>query len=237
MLGILRGDDTDFKELRTVYITLQEVPFSLDGCTGRFTLCGQTCTLTNLVANTEMSVVFSGAQTSEMRLGVHCATFKIVDANGKIRTIDSSVRVLVSDSAEEVYGVTRNGNGVILNASVSYAGLSNKPKLNGVELVGNVRIPVTVGVSEPPDTETEYAAIPTGMMVGDGRFDVTTGMLYIFSKVGVKYKWIGVTGKVAWANVVDRPFEGSRTIRLKSQDDLIAAVANIIKQFGGRVNV
>jgi len=237
MLGILRGDDTDFKELRTVYITLSDVPFSLTGCKGKFTLCGQTYVIDTLSANTEMEVVFSSEQTSKMRLGVQCATFKIEDANGKVRTIDSSVRVLVSDSAEEVYGVARNGNGVVLNASVSYNALSNKPKLNGRELVGDVRIPAIVGVDEPPDTETEYTVVPQGYIEGDGLFDVNTGVLYMMSKVGEKYKWVGRNGTIPWASVTDRPFAGSKTIRLKTQDDLIAAVANIIKQFGGRVNV
>lgn len=64
----------------------------------------------------------------------------------------------------------------------SYEDLGDKPKLNGVELSGNRRIPKFFQVEEAPvDTEDCIA--------GDTAFDTVTSKLYICVEIGDELMW------------------------------------------------
>jgi len=262
MLAILRGDDTDFQELRTIYVTLKEFPFSLVGCTGRFVLCGQTVNIPQLAENTEVAIKFTSAQTGSMPLGIQNGKFCVIDANAKIRTYDSSIRVLVSDSAEDVYGIVQGGNGVTVYGSVDYNSLKNKPKIGGHEVVGNktygdmglvarinddyapnangnVRIPHTFIDEEPPNTSATYEEVPTGYLVEDKIFAKSNNKQYIMSQLADgTYKWIEITGglsSVNWSDIGQKPYQG-QTVTIRTDDDVYSVLAAIVGHLGGTVN-
>lgn len=124
MLAILRGDDTDFKDLRTISITLSEMSFSVAGCTADFTLCGQRVTIASFAVGVPIPIVFSAAQTKAMKLGIQCGVFRIIDPDGRVRTIDGTIRVRVTDNPAEVYG---NNNNVAISVKLSWNNLTDFP--------------------------------------------------------------------------------------------------------------
>lgn len=262
MLAILRGDDTDFQELRTIFVTLKDFSFPLTNCVGRFILCGQVVTISSLTPNTDVPIKFTHEQTEKMPLGIQHGKFCVIDANNRIRTFDSSIRVLVSDSAEEVYGIIQKGNGVSVYGSVDYNSLKNLPSIGGHEVKGkltygdlgivarinkdyapnsdgDVRIPRLILMEEKPNTEAVYESEPEGYLESDVIFAKQTNRQYVLAQVADgNYRWIEVVGgltSVTWEDIEDKPLAGE-ILNLRTDDEVYAAIKRIIEIFGGTVN-
>lgn len=104
MVCIYRGDDTNFKDFTTISLTLDDVPYSITGCSADFTLCGQTVVINEFSMGEPIAIKFSAEQTSKMKLGVQCGAFRIIDPSGRVRTINATIRVKVTDDPAEAYG-------------------------------------------------------------------------------------------------------------------------------------
>lgn len=129
MLSILRGDDTNFKDLRVISITLTEMSFSVLGCKADFTLCGQRVEIPQFAVGVPIRIDFTAEQTRKMELGVQCGVFRIIDDQDRVRTIDATIRVRVTDIPQEVYG---NNNEVAISVKLSWNNLTNLPLENCV---------------------------------------------------------------------------------------------------------
>ena len=124
MLAILKGDSTDFQDIHTVNVSVGGLPYSTVGCRADFTLCGQRVEIAEVSQNTTIPVVFTSAQTAQMPLGVQCGVFRIIDGDGRIRTIDATIRILVTDNPSEVYGTSQF---VSVSGKISWSYLDNLP--------------------------------------------------------------------------------------------------------------
>lgn len=127
MLAILRGDSTDFQGMHTVIVRIGGLPYSTVGCTADFTLCGKRVTIQQVEQNTEIPIIFTAEQTSGMPLGVQCGVFRIIDGDGRIRTMDATIRILVTDQPSEVYGTSQFAT---VSGSISWSYLSDLPLRN-----------------------------------------------------------------------------------------------------------
>lgn len=124
MLALLRGDSTDFQDIHTVNVRVGGLPYSTEGCTADFTLCNERVTIDSVSQNTLIPIVFTSEQTARMPLGVQCGVFRIIDGDGRIRTIDATIRVLVTDNPAEVYGTSQF---VSVSGTISWAYLADLP--------------------------------------------------------------------------------------------------------------
>ena len=101
---IYKGDSTDFMgtEWFNVRISAAE---SLAGCEVEVSLLGVTRRFP-VVAGRETVCPFplSAKETAAMPLGVHVAKVRLVDQQGRVRTVLDSLRVKVVGSVAEAYG-------------------------------------------------------------------------------------------------------------------------------------
>ena len=100
------------------------LPYSTVGCRADFTLCGQRVEIAEVSQNTTIPVVFTSEQTAQMPLGVQCGVFRIIDGDGRVRTIDATIRILVTDNPSEVYGTSQF---VSVSGKISWSYLDNLP--------------------------------------------------------------------------------------------------------------
>lgn len=102
MYKLFIGDDTSGQFNRKFYIT-PHTGLDLTGCVAQFTLQGSTKTLTDLTDGVAKQVVFSRAETMNMKCGVSVAKLVVIDSTGRFRTCNNNILVLCSDSVDEVY--------------------------------------------------------------------------------------------------------------------------------------
>ena len=128
MLALLRGDSTDFMDMHTITLKIGDLPYSTAKCTADFTLCGQRVTIDTIEPNTDIPIVFTDEQTAQMPIGVQCGVFRILDPSGRVRTIDATIRIMVTDNPSEVYGTSQF---VSVSGTISWSYLADLP-LQGV---------------------------------------------------------------------------------------------------------
>ena len=104
MIAIFRGDDTAFAGANSVRVTIG-TSVSLSGCRAEFNLCGVVKQIPDASTGT-FTVAFTAEETAAMPLGVQCATVRVFDSQGRVRTASNTVRVLVTDRVDEAYRYT-----------------------------------------------------------------------------------------------------------------------------------
>ena len=104
MIAIFRGDDTAFAGANSVRVTIG-TSVSLAGCRAEFNLCGVVKQIPDASTGT-FTVAFTAEETAAMPLGVQCATVRVFDSQGRVRTASNTVRVLVTDRVDEAYRYT-----------------------------------------------------------------------------------------------------------------------------------
>lgn len=148
MLKIFKGDDTGGAFGRTLVFKINVGDgVSLIGCRAEFIFDGITKAFAApLVAGESREIFYSHNETALMALGTRNATFRIIDAAGKIRTFDNTIKVCVTDDVTSVYPGETDTASVTIGAGISWDLVTDKPKLvktvNGQEPdeAGNVNV-------------------------------------------------------------------------------------------------
>ena len=103
---IYKGDDTDFRG--SPGFTLKVVTSSnlnLSGCTVEVEVLGYRKSFpASATGELVCPFAFTAAETQRMPLGIHAATVRVFDSKGRVRTINNSIRVKVTNSVHEAYG-------------------------------------------------------------------------------------------------------------------------------------
>ena len=103
---IYKGDDTDFRG--STGFTLKVVTSSnlnLSGCTVEVEVLGYRKSFpASATGELVCPFAFTAAETQRMPLGIHAATVRVFDSKGRVRTINNSIRVKVTNSVHEAYG-------------------------------------------------------------------------------------------------------------------------------------
>lgn len=101
---IYKGDDTDFRGESEFTLRIKSAA-NLTGCTVEVELLGY-CKAFPASATGELvcPFVFTAKETAAMPLGIHVATVRVYDAKGRVRTINNSIRVKVTNVLSEAYG-------------------------------------------------------------------------------------------------------------------------------------
>ena len=103
---IYKGDDTDFRG--STGFTLKVVTSSnlnLSGCAVEVEVLGFRRSFpASATGELVCPFAFTAAETQRMPLGIHAATVRVYDSKGRVRTINNSIRVKVTNSVHEAYG-------------------------------------------------------------------------------------------------------------------------------------
>lgn len=100
---IYKGDDTDFRGAARLSLRIG-TEADLSGCTVEFTFLGQTRRFSGDAAAKPLSFAFSASETALFPVGVHRARVRVFDPEGRVKTVDDSVRIRVTDSVADAYG-------------------------------------------------------------------------------------------------------------------------------------
>ena len=100
---IYKGDDTDFRGAARLSLRIG-TDADLSGCTVEFTFLGQTRRFSGDAAAKPLSFAFSASETALFPVGVHRARVRVFDSEGRVKTVDDSVRIRVTDSVADAYG-------------------------------------------------------------------------------------------------------------------------------------
>ena len=100
---IFKGDDTDFRGSANLAIRLSS-EIDLTDCRIEFTFLGQKRTFNGNAATGPLSFVFTSAETALFPVGTHKAKVRVFDSEGRVRTMDDSIRIRVTDNLKEAYG-------------------------------------------------------------------------------------------------------------------------------------
>lgn len=101
---IYRGDDTDFRGESEFTLRIKSAA-NLTGCTVEVELLGYRKAFpASATGELVCPFVFTAKETAAMPLGIHVATVRVYDAKGRVRTINNSIRVKVTNVISEAYG-------------------------------------------------------------------------------------------------------------------------------------
>ena len=104
MIKIFKGDDTDFKG-RVLRLSFGADGLDLTGCKAELSFCGIVKEI-ECGGGCEFILALSAAETAALPIGVHFATLRLIDGEGRRITVSNTIRVSVTDSVAAVYGDT-----------------------------------------------------------------------------------------------------------------------------------
>lgn len=132
MLTIFKGDDTGGTFGRPLHFTINTgSDVDLDGCRAEFEFDGIVKTFERIVAGASVEIVFTHQETADMKTGVRFAKFRIIDADGKIRTFDNSLAVKVTTHVGDAYPGS-DSTSITIGNGISWSQVVNKPDLTDV---------------------------------------------------------------------------------------------------------
>ena len=103
MVKIFSGDDTDFRDDQRLALSFTAPDVDFTGCTAEVEFLGQKRTLANVASGARLSFAFSADETRGMACGVWPVVIRLRDANGRVRTVDNTQRIKVTDDINEAY--------------------------------------------------------------------------------------------------------------------------------------
>ena len=149
MLKIFKGDDTGGTFGRTLEFTIAAADgISLAGCYAEFVFDGIVKTFAApLVDGETREIFYSHNETKDMRLGVRSAMFRIIDSAGKVRTMDNTVAVKVTNVVAEAYPGSSSAT-VTISGAINWGDIEGRPAtvvqtINGAEPDENGNVDVT----------------------------------------------------------------------------------------------
>lgn len=103
---IYKGDDTDFRgSAGFVLKVITSSNLNLAGCTVVVEVLGFKRSFpASATGELVCPFAFTAAETQRMPLGIHAATVRVYDPQGRVRTINNSIRVKVTNVLSEAYG-------------------------------------------------------------------------------------------------------------------------------------
>lgn len=101
MITIFKGDDTDFMG-RALKLSVDTGDLNLSGCKMELSFLGITRCI-DLAGAAEFILVLSAAETSALPLGVHMATLRLFDQQGRRYTLSNTVKIRVTDNVADAY--------------------------------------------------------------------------------------------------------------------------------------
>ena len=163
-LVIFIGDDTGGTFGRKLQFTISvDEGTSLDGCSAEFVFDGIKRTFAGpLVDGETREIVYSAEETAQMAKGVRYASFRVIDANGKVRTFTNTIRVRCTDIVAEVYPGTSGISITIGGGSVAWNDITGKPNFAPVATSGSY------------DDLTDKPSIPSPVTVDSALSDTST---------------------------------------------------------------
>lgn len=109
MVSIFSGDDTDAFGANAVTVKYSG-GVALDGCRAVFEMLGIRREFAGLSGNSAtLRIAFSAAETQSMPCGTHCATLRLYDPFGRVRTVADGIRIRVTACAAEAYSADSDG--------------------------------------------------------------------------------------------------------------------------------
>ena len=103
MVRIFSGDDTDFRGDQRLALVFAAPGVDFSGCTAELEFLGQRRIFSNPVSGGRLAFSFSSDETRGMRCGVWPVTIRLRDQSGRVRTVDNSQRIKVTDDVDEAY--------------------------------------------------------------------------------------------------------------------------------------
>ena len=134
MITLYRGDDTTFKGVKRLRVTIESKE-SLAGCSATFEVCGVVKHVPD-VSTGSFYLSLTGEDTAKMPLGTHTATLRVYDDESRRRTVANTIMVCVTERIGDAYPGEED-IAVSLGAMVEWRNVSDKPSVNGVVLEGN----------------------------------------------------------------------------------------------------
>jgi len=136
-LKIFKGDDTGGTFGHVIQFTLTVAPGTpTEGCRAEFEFDGIVKTFSApIVSGETREIVYTHDETASMALGTRTAIFRLIDAQGRIRTLDNTVYVCVTDIVSEVYPGSSSAT-VVIGTGITWEQISGKP-LEGLTMVAN----------------------------------------------------------------------------------------------------
>ncbi len=134
MITLYRGDDTTFKGVKRLRVTI-ESKTSLAGCSATFEVCGVVKHVPD-VSTGSFYLSLTGEDTAKMPLGTHTATLRVYDDESRRRTVANTIMVCVTERIGDAYPGEEEV-AVSLGAMVEWRNVADKPSVNGVVLEGN----------------------------------------------------------------------------------------------------
>ena len=116
MVKIFSGDDTDFKGDQRLALTFAAPDVDFTGCTAEIEFLGQRRTFAQVTNGGRLAFSFSADETRGMRCGVWPVTIRLRDASGRVRTVDNTQRIKVTNDVNEAYADTEQELSVALSS-------------------------------------------------------------------------------------------------------------------------
>jgi hypothetical protein len=128
---IYKGDDTDFRGSTGFMLkVITSSNLNLSGCTVEVEVLGFRKSFpASATGELVCPFAFSAAETQRMPLGIHAATVRVYDAKGRVRTINNSIRVKVTNVISEAYGETDPNEVVLKISTLDLSGYAKKNDL------------------------------------------------------------------------------------------------------------
>lgn len=124
MVKIFSGDDTDFRDDQRLALSFTAPDVDFTGCTAEVEFLGQKRTFANVASGARLSFAFSADETRGMACGVWPVVIRLRDANGRVRTVDNTQRIKVTDDVNEAYADAEQELAVAVIPSGGAAGVA-----------------------------------------------------------------------------------------------------------------
>lgn len=112
-IAIFKGDDTNFEGNRKLYIDIQ-TEADLSDVVLTFSFLGTKKEFEGLPSDGMIEISFSKEETSKFPLGLSFATLTAEDLDGKVRTIDNRIGILVTNDVRLAY----NGDNEVVSIKI-----------------------------------------------------------------------------------------------------------------------
>lgn len=131
-LEIFKGDDSDFSLNQRISIKLL-CDYDLSGMTAEVQVYDYIQTYNPIPANKRLPLVFPAAVTKKFPLGRCMAKIRLFDKDGKRRTVENKLGVIITNSID---CLSRQDINYSMMLEVSYDDLQDKPKIGDVTIEG-----------------------------------------------------------------------------------------------------
>lgn len=129
MVKIFSGDDTDFRDDQRLALSFSAPEVDFSGCSAELEFLGQKRTFADIASGAKLAFSFSADETRGMACGVWPVTIRLRDASGRVRTVDNTQRIKVTNDVNEAYADAEQELSVVLVPGGSTGGGAALPEL------------------------------------------------------------------------------------------------------------